>query len=112
MSDDDVINASHSASAGYLSCASFLHGRAVWRLSLQTAVFFGNASFTNGDNVSYGAPRLGAKLASRARYLNVAFLFVDISISVNVRFTNTSNVPPKSTSWPQNHHKDFFKKKQ
>ncbi len=47
---------------------------------------------------------------SMMRYLNVAFLFVSISTSVNVRFTNTSNVPPKSTSYPQNYHKDFFKK--
>ena len=35
----------------------------LWRDSLQIAVIFRKVSLINGDNVSYGAPRLGAKLA-------------------------------------------------
>lgn len=46
---------------------------------------------------------------SRVRYLNVAFLFVGISASVNVRFTNISRVPLKSTSWTPKHNIFFFK---
>ncbi len=60
MSDDDVINASHSASAGYLSCASFLHGRTLERQSPDSRNLL-KVSLTNGDRVSYDAPLLGAK---------------------------------------------------
>ena len=46
---------------------------------------------------------------SRVRYLNVAFLFVGISASVNVRFTNIIEVPLKSTTWTHNFQINFFK---